>query len=67
MRQVVDFRNEESICNFIKIFKYQLYDQGGNLNLNLNLKKSSFTGFLLISNILKAQEIVKYIFNYNFF
>ena len=70
MRQVVDFKNEESICIFIKIFRAQLFEQVGALNINMNLKRSSFYGFLIISNILKAQEIVKNSFLfliYNFF
>jgi hypothetical protein len=65
MKGVVDYKNEESICNFIKIFKAQLYDQGGVPNINVNLKKASFTGFLLISNILNKEEVVDIFLNYS--
>lgn len=60
MKGVVDFKNEDSICNFIKMFKAQFYDQGGVPNINVNFKKASFTGFLLISNILNKNEVVKH-------
>lgn len=58
MRQVVDFRRDESIINFIKAYTSQLYDQLGATTFNPNIRKCSFQGYIVISNLLKNQEIV---------
>jgi hypothetical protein len=59
MRQSVDFRNEDSINNFIKLYTSQVFDQIGMTTFNPILRKSSFTGYSTISSILKSQEVVK--------
>jgi hypothetical protein len=62
MRQSVDFRQEESISNFIKLYTSQVFDQIGMTTFNPILRKSSFTGYSTISNILKTQEIVSFFY-----
>lgn len=58
MWQVVDFKNEEQITNFIKIFRTQLFDQTTSGSYNIAIKKASFSGFLTIANILKSYDNV---------
>jgi hypothetical protein len=55
MKQVVDFKNDDSIGIFIKIFRNQLYDQNGG-TINVILRKASFIGFLSIANFLLNYE-----------
>ncbi len=57
MKQVVDFTNEESILNFIKIYRFQLFDNVLQEN-HLIKKKASIGGFFTIANILKVYEHV---------
>jgi hypothetical protein len=57
MRQVVDFKNDESISNFIMKFRNQSFDQTSNYKEIL--RKAAMLGFISISNILKGYENVK--------
>jgi len=58
MKQIVDFKSEESISMFIKLVKAQMFDQGGVLNYNIILRKSSFLVFNIIASLLKSNENV---------
>lgn len=55
MRQVVDFKSDESISFFIQTFKGQFFDQGLSNN-NIYMRKASFMGFYAIANILKSVD-----------
>jgi hypothetical protein len=61
MKQVVDFKNEEQVITFIKIFKNSLFDNN-TPGTHLVHKKASFAGFLTMANIFKHFEnVIKYL------
>jgi hypothetical protein len=61
MKQVVDFKCEEQIIAFIKVFKSSLFDNTSQ-GTNLVHKKASFSGFLTIAYIFKHYD---HVFNSN--
>jgi hypothetical protein len=54
MKNNVDFSNEESVEKFINGVVYHMFDQGGVISYNVNLRKASYCAFHLISLHLKS-------------